>query len=100
VCRVLKSYGYLFIEEFGRTWENPVYAKRYRDDFRITGELGTITVRNEAGKILHFCHHFTNKRISDLFERFHIIDFHETKFTSYYHRNWVKGYAILAQKSD
>jgi ubiquinone/menaquinone biosynthesis C-methylase UbiE len=98
VCRVLKSHGYLFVEEFGRTWENPVYAKRYRDDFGITGELGTITVRDEAGKILHFGHHFTRKQIFNLLEGFHIIDFEETMFTSYYHRNWVKGYAILAQK--
>jgi ubiquinone/menaquinone biosynthesis C-methylase UbiE len=30
VERVLKPRGYVLIEEFGRTWRNPVYRKRYR----------------------------------------------------------------------
>lgn len=45
VHRVLKPFGYVFVEEFGRTWENPVYAKRYNDDLEVTDELGTITVK-------------------------------------------------------
>jgi len=96
--RVLKGQGYIFVEEFGRTWENPVYAKRYRDDFKVTGELGTITVKDETGKILLLGHHFRRKEILDLLEDFQVIDFGEDTFTSYYHRNWVRGYAILAQK--
>jgi ubiquinone/menaquinone biosynthesis C-methylase UbiE len=98
VQRVLKEHGYVLVEEFGRTWENPVYAKRYRDDFRTTGELGTVTVRDETGKILHFGHHFSRKEILGLLENFRVIDFTEETFTSYYHKNWVKGYVILAQK--
>jgi hypothetical protein len=91
-------HGYIFLEEFGRTWENPVYAKRYRDDVTVTGELGTVTVRNETGKILHFGHHFTRTEIIHLLRNFQIIDFEEGTFTSYYHKNWVRGYTILAQK--
>jgi ubiquinone/menaquinone biosynthesis C-methylase UbiE len=98
VHRVLKGEGYIFVEEFGRTWENPVYARRYRDDFKVTGELGTITVKDETGKILLFGHHFRRKEILDLLEDFQVIDFGEDTFTSYYHKNWVRGYAILAQK--
>ena len=98
VYRVLKEHGYVLVEEIGRTWENPVYAKRYRDDFRVTGELGTITVKDETGKILHFGHHFNRKEILSLLENFRVIDFGEDTFTSYYHKNWVKGYIILAQK--
>ena len=98
VDRVLKTHGYVFVEEFGRTWENPVYAKRYRDDVKDTGELGTVTVKDEAGRILHFSHHFTRKEILNLLKDFHIIDFEEDMFTSYYHKNWVRGYIILAQK--
>jgi len=98
VSRVVKKDGYILVEEFGRTWENPVYAKRYRQDFKVTGELGTITVKNETGKILHFGHHFTLKELLDLFKDFRVIDFRKGTFTSYYHKNWVKGYTILTQK--
>jgi ubiquinone/menaquinone biosynthesis C-methylase UbiE len=98
VHRVLERDGYLFIEEFGRTWENPVYAKRYRDDLKVTGELGTITVKDETGRILLFGHHFRRSEILDLLKDFRMVDFREGTFTSYYHRNWVRGYTILAQK--
>lgn len=98
VWRVLKPSGYAFIEEFGRTWKNPVYAKRYRDDLKVTGEMGTITVRDESGKILHFGHHFTRGELLALLKRFNILSLEEDTFTSYYHRNWVNGYKILVQK--
>jgi ubiquinone/menaquinone biosynthesis C-methylase UbiE len=98
VNRVLKQSGYVFIEEFGRTWENRVYKKRYRDDVGVTGELGTITVRDETGKVLHFGHHFTRKELDILLKGLCVITFEKDKSTSYYHRNWVNGYTILAQK--
>jgi ubiquinone/menaquinone biosynthesis C-methylase UbiE len=98
--RILKPSGYVFVEEFGRTWENPVYRKRYRDEVRIAGEQGTVAVRDETGKILHFGHHFTRREIRSLLKVFRTISFEEDVFTSYYHGNWVKGYTILAQKRD
>jgi ubiquinone/menaquinone biosynthesis C-methylase UbiE len=96
--RVLKQSGCIFVEEFGRTWDNPVYAKRYREDLKVTGETGTITVKNETGKILHFGHHFTPRELLALFAQFRLLRFEEDVFTSYYHRNWVKGYVVLAEK--
>ena len=98
VDRVLKTRGHVLVEEFGRTWENPVYAQRYRDDVKATGELGTVMVKDEAGRVLHFGHHFTRREILNLLKIFHIIDFEEDMFTSYYHKNWARGYIILAQK--
>ena len=98
VDRVLKMHGRVLIEEFGRTWENPVYAQRYRNDVKDTGELGTFTLRDEAGRFLHSSHHFTRKEILNLLKDFRMIDFEEEMFTSYYHKNWVRGYIILAQK--
>ena len=98
VYRVLRPSGHLFIEEFGRTWENSVYARRYKNDLKVTGEMGTITVRDEDGKILHFGHHFTRKELRGLLRGFRMVSFEEGMFTSYYHKNWVKGYTILAQK--
>jgi ubiquinone/menaquinone biosynthesis C-methylase UbiE len=98
VCRVLKPSGYVVIEEFGRTWENPVYRKRYKDDVKITGELGTVTVRDDAGKILHFGHHFTRQELHSLLRSLRIMSLEKDVFTSYYHRNWVNGYIILASK--
>ena len=98
VERVLKPSGTVFIEEFGRTWENPVYRKRYGDDVGVTGELGTIAVKDKSGRILHFGHHFTRKELCSLLKDFDVVSFEKDTFTSYYHRNWVKGYAIVAQK--
>jgi len=98
VERVLRTDGYVLVEEFGRTWENPVYAQRYRNDLKETGEQGTITVKDEAGRVLLFGHHFTRKEILYLLKDFRIIDFQEGIFTSYYHKNWARGYTILAQK--
>jgi len=96
--RVLKPSGYLFIEEFGRTWRNPVYAKRYREDLKLTGEKGTFTVKDDNGRVLHLAHHFTRKEIQILLKRFKILSFEENTFTSYYHGNRVRGFIILAQK--
>jgi len=98
VERVLKQVGYVFIEEFGRTWENPVYRKRYKEDLKVTGELGTITLRDDTGRVLHFAHHFTRRELLSLLRGFQIVSFEKEVFTSYYHRNWVKGNIILAQK--
>jgi ubiquinone/menaquinone biosynthesis C-methylase UbiE len=98
VKRVLKQTGYVFIEEFGRTWENPVYRKRYKEDTKVTGELGTITAKDDAGTILHFAHHFTRKELLVLLGGFQIVNFEKDVFTSYYHRNWVRGNIILAKK--
>lgn len=98
--RVLKPSGYLFVEEFGRTWKNPVYTKRYREDFKITKEKGTFTLKDKKGKILHFAHHFSRKELHTLLKRFHIVSFKEDTFTSYYHGNWVGGFIILAEKTE
>jgi ubiquinone/menaquinone biosynthesis C-methylase UbiE len=98
VGRVLKMHGHFLVEEFGRTWENPVYAQRYRNDIKETGEQGTFTVKDEAGTVLHFGHHFTRGEILNLLKGFRIIHFQEDMFTSYYHKNWVRGYIILARK--
>jgi ubiquinone/menaquinone biosynthesis C-methylase UbiE len=98
VERVLKQRGCVIIEEFGRTWENPVYRKRYREDMKVTAELGTITLKDDSGRILHFAHHFTRRELLSLLGDFQIVSFEKDVFTSYYHRNWVKGNVILAQK--
>lgn len=98
VYRVLKPLGYVFIEEFGRTWTNPVYARRYREDRKITGETGTFTVKDESGRVLHSAHHFSRGELCRLLRVFRVLSFEESVFTSYYHRNWVKGYSILLQK--
>jgi ubiquinone/menaquinone biosynthesis C-methylase UbiE len=98
VERVLKQRGCVLIEEFGRTWENPVYRKRYREDMKVTAELGTITLKDDSGRILHFAHHFTRRELLSLLRGFQIVSFEKDFFTSYYHRNWVKGNVILAQK--
>jgi len=98
VERVLKQAGCVFIEEFSRTWENPVYRKRYKEDLKVTGELGTFSLRDDTGRVLHFAHHFTRRELLSLLRSFQIVSFEKDVFTSYYHKNWVKGNIILAHK--
>jgi SAM-dependent methyltransferase len=98
VGKVLVPCGYLIVEEFGRTWQNPAYRKRYRDDAELSGELGTFTVRDKKRRILHFSHHFTRQELHELLGGFKVVSFKEDVFTSYFHKNWVKGYVVLAQK--
>jgi ubiquinone/menaquinone biosynthesis C-methylase UbiE len=98
--RVLRAAGYLFIEEFGRTWTNPVYSKRYTEDSKITGEAGTFIVKDKTGRQLHFAHHFTRPELHGLLRRFSLVNFEESVFTSYCQGNRVKGYLILAQKQS
>ncbi len=98
VYRVLKPSGVFFVEEFTRTWTNAVYAKRYRQDSKVTGERCTFLVRDEAGSVLHFAHHFGRQELYGLFRRFQIVAFENDTFTSYLHRNWVKGCTIVARK--
>ena len=98
VYRVLRPSGIVFVEEFGRTWTNSVYAKRYRRDSEVTGEQCTFLVKDEDGNLLHFAHHFGRQELYGLFRRFQIVAFEKDTFTSYLHRNWVKGYTIIARK--
>jgi ubiquinone/menaquinone biosynthesis C-methylase UbiE len=98
IRRVLKPCGYVLVEEFGRTWQNMVYRKRYKDDVELSGELGTFAVRDEQGRILHFSHHFTRQELRRLLEGFKIVQSKSDVFTSYYHKNWARGYVVLAQK--
>jgi ubiquinone/menaquinone biosynthesis C-methylase UbiE len=49
VYRVLRPSGIVFVEEFGRTWTNSVYAKRYRHDSEVIGEQCTFLVKDEGG---------------------------------------------------
>jgi len=96
--RVLKRSGYCFVEEFAQTWRNPVYAKRYKENYKVTGERGTFTIKDEMGKVLHFSHHFNRGELYTLFRKFSVLSFEEDVYTSYYHRNWVKGFIIILQK--
>jgi ubiquinone/menaquinone biosynthesis C-methylase UbiE len=98
ILRVLKPCGYVLVEEFGRTWRNSVYRKRYKDDAELSGEPGTFAVRDEQGRILHFSHHFTRQELRGLLDGFKVVQFESDVFTSYYHKNWVTGYVVLAQK--
>jgi ubiquinone/menaquinone biosynthesis C-methylase UbiE len=98
--RVLRPSGFLFIEEFGRTWQNPVYASRYKDDFEVTREKGTFTLKDEHDNVIHLAHHFSRKELLTLLKKFRTLSFEEVMFTSYYHKNWVRGFIILLQKQE
>src|SRR5664280_1800774 len=60
--RVLKDDGILYLADFGQNWKNPYYRDRYKQDYLVTGEMGTFIVTDDSksnGKELFIAHHYT-----------------------------------------
>jgi len=93
----LDDGGYLHIAEFEM---NDRFDKRYKEDLRLTGEYGTLSIKDkDTGKELGKSHNFFKEEIIELVEKagFKIVSFKRTFFTSY-HGEKKPGMMIIAQK--
>jgi len=101
--RVMKDKGILCISDFGQTWKNEKYRKRYEEHFPITKELGTFIVTDThevGGKELYRCHHYTENELRALIEKyFNIISWRSTTFTTP-SGNSSNGFIIVASKQN
>ncbi|MEK7540950.1 MAG: class I SAM-dependent methyltransferase [Patescibacteria group bacterium] len=93
---IMEKGGYLHVAEFEMSDE---FEKRYKEDFKLTGEYGTLSIRDKKnGEELCRSHNFYKKEISELIEKagFEIISFKRTFFTSY-HGEKKPGMMIIAK---
>ncbi len=89
--------GYLHISEFEISDK---FEKKYQENFKITGEYGTVVIRDKNnGKELCRTHNFYKKEIIELIEKagFKIINFKRSVFISY-HGGKKPGMMIIAKK--
>ncbi|MEK6961601.1 MAG: class I SAM-dependent methyltransferase [Nanoarchaeota archaeon] len=99
--RILRDGGVLYISDFGQTWNNEKYRRRYEEHFPITKEKGTFIVTDShdiGGKELYRCHHYTEEELRSLIEpHFKIVSWKETEFTTP-SGNVSNGFKIIASK--
>lgn len=95
VNSLLLGRGYIHISEFEMSRK---FKKRYDNDFKITKEYGTLSVKDNGVEIFR-SHNFAKEEISDLIKNsgFKIIKFKRAEFISY-HKDKKPGIMITAQK--
>ena len=94
----MEEGGYLHIAEFEM---DDRFDKRYKEDFKLTGEYGTLSIKDkDTGKELCRSHNFYKEEITELIEKagFEIISFKRTLFTSY-HGEKKTGMMIIAKNN-
>ena len=99
VKSAMEEGGYLHIAEFEMSDK---FWKRYKEDFKLTGEYGTLSIKNkDNGKELCRGHNFYKEEIIELIKKagFEIISFKRTLFTSY-HGDKKPGMMIIVQKHE
>lgn len=93
----MEKGGYLHIAEFEM---NDKYLERYEKDAELTGEYGTLSIKDKvADKELARSHNFYKEELAGLIKKsgFEITSFKRTFFTSY-HGEKKPGMLIIAQK--
>jgi ubiquinone/menaquinone biosynthesis C-methylase UbiE len=97
--RVLKVGGYLHIAEFEIIINNEQASDRYQQDFKVTKEFGTLSIKDEHGRELYQTHNFNKEELSLLLKDagFKLIKVSPRTFTSY-HGKKKPGLLLIATK--
>ena len=99
--RILKGSGILYMAEFGQTWENPLYRKRYLSSYRLTQEMCTFIVTEDGTSNtteIYRAHHYSEEELKSLLEPFFKIHLIQKRIFTSYHGNKVNGFIIIAYK--
>lgn len=99
VKSAMEMGGYLHVAEFEMSDK---FEKRYIEDFKLTKEYGTLSIKDkDTGKELCRSHNFYKEEIKEMIEMagFKITSFKRTFFTSY-HGEKKPGIMIIAQKFE
>lgn len=96
--RIVTIGGLLHIAEFEQMCDF-LSRQRYEDDISVTGEYGTLAVRDDGGSILFHSHNFLLEELIDLIEDngFRGVSFKQEDFTSY-HGNIKPGMLFIAER--
>lgn len=76
MLRVLKPQGLVHLGEFGLAKEH----ERYAQDAEITGEYGTIVVRDKEGRERFRTHNFSKEELDTLTDGFNLVQYIPTAF--------------------
>ena len=99
IYRLLKNDGLVYIGEFELNSADPLFLERYENDQKITGEYGTLSVKDENGSELYQSHNFSVPEITALITESGLILETITKDTFIsYHGNRKPGLMIIAKK--
>lgn len=92
----LRKGGCLHVSEFKLSSK---FKERYENDFLLTKEYGTLSVRNCNGDEIYRSHNFSEKEIINLIKNsgFKIVSIKNSTFTSY-HGNKKPGMMVIAKK--
>ncbi|MBD3354843.1 methyltransferase domain-containing protein [Candidatus Woesearchaeota archaeon] len=98
ISRVIKKGGFLYTAQFGQTWEDPLYKKRYEEGLEKGYDKGTFE-STVNGEIRYTAHHYTKEEIEKLLEEADLKKIYYSKeiFTTQ-SGNKVNGYVIIAKK--
>ncbi len=95
VKEALIKGGILHVAEFESNDDN---IERYKKDFELTKEWGTLSIKDVLdGEEICPSHQFSEKEIGNLLKDFKILSFKRKIFISY-HGNKIPGIIIIAQK--
>lgn len=99
IFRLLKNNGLAYIGEFELNSADPIFLERYKNDQKITGEYGTLSVKDENGSELYQSHNFSVPEITALITESGLTLETITKDTFIsYHGNHKPGLMIIAKK--
>ena len=66
-ARVLTPGGHLYLADYGRNTDNPLYLKRYEEGRRLGLEEGAFPARDPVtGETLFIARHYTHKELEEL----------------------------------
>ncbi|MFC1731392.1 class I SAM-dependent methyltransferase [candidate division KSB1 bacterium] len=100
ISRVLKKDGFLYTAQFGQTWEDPLYKKRYEDGLAKGYKRGTFeSLDKETGELRYLAYHYTKEEIEALTNvvNFKILYYSNEIFTTQ-SGNRINGHVLIAQK--
>ncbi len=100
IKRILRPGGYVYIADFGQTWEHPTYKKRYEDGLKKGYERGTFEARNpETGELEYLAHHYTKEEFEHLLKSTNFkIKYYSSETVTTRTGNKVNGHVIVAQR--
>ena len=100
-ARVLAPGGRLYLADYGRNTDNPVYLKRYEEGRRMGLEPGAFPARDpETGEVLFIARHYTGEELEKLFKKAGFsIEHHSTQPFVTWTGNRVKGRLLIGVKT-
>jgi len=101
IGRILKPGGILYLADFARNWQIPLYRARYEAGMQRHYEPGTFEVKDsQSGELLYLAHHYTTEELTTLLSQGNLaVVAHEQPTLTTRSGNAVQGHIIVARKT-